>query len=287
MTFVLQGAGDPIEIDPNKPARIIGERINPSGRSRLRQALLEGDWGYVAAEARRQVEAGADVVDVNVGGKGIDEKAALPKAVEAVASAVTAPLSIDTRDPLALLAALEVCPGRPLVNSVGGEKRILAENLPLVAERGLPVIVLCMGQEGIPPHVDGRLEVAHQVLDIAVRIGIDEEDVVFDPLILTVGADDQAARVALETIHRLRQEFPNNSITGGISNVSFGMPDRPSLNASYMTAAIVLGMSIPITDPTSTRLRAAVLAADVFLGRDRRTRSYMQFLRQTTVQARV
>lgn len=284
MTTVLQGRGDPIEIDPNGPARIIGERINPSGRSRLRQALLDGDWDYVSAEARRQVETGADVVDVNVGGKGIDEKAVLPKAVEAVASAVTAPLSIDTRDPQALLAALAVCPGRPLVNSIGGENKILTENLPLVAERGLPVIVLCMGQEGIPANADGRLKVAHQVLDAAIRAGMKEEDVIFDPLVLTVGADDQAARAALETIRRLRQEFPNNSITGGASNVSFGMPDRPSLNASFLTASCVLGMNLPITDPTSPQLRAAVLAADVFIGRDRRTRRYMQHYRQVSAQ---
>lgn len=284
MTFVLQGRGGPIEIDPHGPARIIGERINPSGRSRLRQALLESDWEYVSAEARRQVEAGADVVDVNVGGKGIDEKAALPRAVEAVASAVTAPLSIDTRNPQALLAALAVCPGRPLVNSIGGEKKILAENLPIVAEHGLPVIVLCMGQEGISSSADGRLKVAHQVLDAAIQSGMKEEDVIFDPLVMTVGADDQAARVTLETIRRLRQEFPNNSITGGVSNVSFDMPDRPSLNASFLTAVCMLGMNLPITDPTNAQLRAAALAADIFLGRDRRTRRYMQHYRQVTAQ---
>jgi len=282
MTFVLQGRGDPLEIDPNGSARIIGERINPSGRSRLRQALLEGDWEYVAAEARRQVEAGADVVDVNVGGKGIDEKAALPRAVEAVASAVTAPLSIDTRDPQALLAALDVCPGRPLVNSIGGEEKILAENLPIITERGLPVIVLCMGQEGIPADADGRLRVAHQVLDAAIRAGMKEEDVIFDPLVMTVGADDQAARVALESVRRLKEEFSRNSITGGASNVSFGMPDRTTLNASFLTIACVLGMNIPITDPTNPQLRAALRTADIFLGRDRRLRRYMQHFRQTT-----
>lgn len=284
MTTLVQGKGDPIEIDPNGPVRIIGERINPSGRSRLRHALLEGDWEYVAAEARRQVEAGADVVDVNVGGKGIDEKAALPKAVEAVANAVTAPLSIDTRDPQALLAALAVCPGRPIVNSIGGEEKILAENLPIIAERGLPVIVLCMGQEGIPSSADGRLKVAHQVLDAAIRVGMKEEDVILDPLVMTVGADDQAARVALETIRCLRHEFPNNSITGGVSNVSFGMPDRPSLNANFLTAVCVLGMNIPITDPTNIQLRAAGLTADIFLGRDLRTRRYMQHFRQVSTQ---
>jgi 5-methyltetrahydrofolate--homocysteine methyltransferase len=280
VTTIVQGTGNPIEIDPHGLARIIGERINPSGRSNLRQALIEGNWEYVAGEARRQVEAGAEIIDINVGGKGIDEVVVLPQAARVVFEAVDVPLAIDTRIPAALEAALAVCPGRPLVNSIGGEKKILAENLPIVAEHGLPVIVLCMGQEGIPKDAEGRLRVAGQVLEVAVQAGIQAEDVIFDPLVLTVGADDQAARVALETIRLLRQEFPRNNITGGTSNVSFGMPDRPAINASFLTAAAVLGMNLPITDPTNAQLRAALLIVDVLLGRDRRTRRFMQYVRQ-------
>lgn len=283
MTTTLKGSGEPIEIDPGDCNRIIGERINPSGRSKLRQALLEGNWDYIAAEARKQVESGADIIDVNVGGKGVDEVVALPQAVRIVSEAVDVPLAIDTRIPAALEAALAVCPGRPLINSIGGEKKILAENLPVVAEHKLPVIVLCMGQEGIPKDAEGRLMVARQVLDEALRAGIREEDVIFDPLVLTVGADDQAARIALETVRRLREEFPQNNITGGTSNVSFGMPDRPVINASFLTAAAILGMNLPITDPTNVQLRSALLIADVFLGRDRRTRSYMRYIRQKGV----
>ena len=281
MTSILQGTGGPLEIGPGSPSRIIGERINPSGRSKLRQALLDRDWEYIAAQARRQVEAGADVIDVNVGGKGIDEVAVLPEVVRVVAQTVSVPLSIDTRIPAALEAALSVCPGRPLVNSIGGEKKILAENLPIVAAHGVPVIVLCMGPEGIPNNADDRLRIAHQILETAVHAGVKAEDVWFDPLVMTVGADDQAARVALETVRRLRAEFPNNNITGGASNVSFGMPERASINASFLTAAAVLGMNVPITDPTNPSLRAALLLADVFLGRDKRTRRYMQYIRQT------
>jgi 5-methyltetrahydrofolate--homocysteine methyltransferase len=279
MATNLQGTGSPLELKPADPVRIIGERINPSGKSRLQRALLERDWAYIVDEAKRQVEAGADIVDVNVGGKGIDELALLPEVVRVVSEAVSVPLSIDTRLPSALAAALRVCPGRPLVNSIGGEKKVLAENLPIVAERGAAVIALCMGQEGIPNDVEGRLRAAHQVMEAAVKAGMREQDILFDPLIMTVGAEDQAARVALETVQRLRIEFPDNNITGGASNVSFGMPDRPSLNASFLTAACVMGMNIPITDPTNIQLRAAVLTADVFLGRDRRTRRYMQFFR--------
>lgn len=281
MTTILKGSGDQIEIDPGSPVRIIGERINPSGRSKLRQALLDGNWEYIAAEARCQVEAGAEIIDVNVGGKGIDEVVALPQAVRVVSEAVDVPLAIDTRIPAALEAALAVCPGRPLVNSIGGEKKILAENLPIVAEHGLPVIVLCMGQEGIPKEAEGRLKAAGQVLEAAVRAGIREEDVVFDPLVLTVGADDQAVRVALEAIRLLRQEFPRNNITGGTSNVSFGMPDRSPINASFLAVACTLGMNIPITDPMNPQLRSAHLAANIFLGRDQRTRQYMRHFRES------
>ena len=280
MTTILKGTGDSIEIDPGGPIRIVGERINPSGRSKLRQALMDGNWEYIAAEARSQVEAGADIIDINVGGKSIDEVVVLPQAVRVVSEAVDVPLAIDTRLPAALEAALAICPGRPLINSIGGERKILAENLPLVAEHKLPVIVLCMGQEGIPKDAEGRLVVARQVLEEALRAGIREEDVIFDPLVLTVGADDQAARVALETVRRLREEFPHNNITGGTSNVSFGMPDRPIINASFLSAATILGMNLPITDPTNGQLRAGLLIADIFLGRDRRTRRFMQYVRQ-------
>ena len=280
MTTILQGRGSPVELNARGAARIIGERINPSGRSRLRQALLDRNWAYLADEARRQIEAGADIIDVNVGGKGLDEASLLPEAVRAVAEAVSAPLAIDTRNPAALRAALAACPGRPLVNSIGAEDKILAENLPIAAEHGLPVIGLCMGQEGIPPTAGDRLKIAHRILEAAVRRGVKEEDVIFDPLVMTVGADDQAGRIVLETIRLLRSEFPNNNLTGGASNISFGMPDRLAVSARFLTVASVLGMNLPITDPTQVQLRSALLMADVFMGHDRRVRRYVQFFRQ-------
>ncbi len=279
MSTVLQGHDSPISISPGDPARIIGERINPSGRKTLRQALLDGTWDYVVREAIKQVEAGADVLDVNVGGKGIDETVVLPEAVKRISEAVSVPLSLDTRIPAALEAALAICPGRPLVNSIGGEDKILEENLPIIANFHVPVIVLCMGQEGIPDNADDRLRIAHKVLDAAVRAGVAENDLILDPLVMTVGADDQAARVALETTRGLRREFPNNNITGGASNVSFGMPARPIINAHFLSAAVTLGMNIPITDPTDPQLKFAVLCGNIFLGRDRKTRNYLRHYR--------
>ena len=281
MSTVFQGCGSPVTIGPGDPAHIIGERINPSGRKALRQALLDGAWEVVTREALKQVEAGADILDVNVGGKGIDEVVLLPETVKRVTEVVDVPLSIDTRVPAALEGALKVCPGRPLVNSIGGEDKILAENLPIIAAFGVPVIVLCMGQEGIPNNADDRLKVAHKVLNAAVSVGVAENDVILDPLVMTVGADDQAARVALETTRRLREEFPNNNITGGASNVSFGMPARPILNAHFLSAAFTLGMNMPITDPTDPNLRFALLSGNIFLGRDRKTRTFMGYYRAT------
>lgn len=281
MTLGLQGTGEPISIDPAGAARIIGERINPSGRVKLRQALLDGDWDFVTQEALMQVEAGADILDVNVGGKGIDEASVLPEAVKRIAEVVDVPLSIDTRVPAALEATLKICPGRPLVNSIGGEDKILAENLPIIAEHNVPVIVLCMGQAGIPDNSEDRLRIAYQVLDKVVQVGISEKDVVFDPLVMTVGADDQAARVALETTRRLREEFPDNNITGGASNISFGMPARSILNAHFLSIAFTLGMNMPITDPTDQALRFGLLSGNIFLGRDRRMRDYLRYYRVT------
>jgi len=279
MTVLLKGKGDPLSLDPFGQIRVIGERINPSGRKRLQQALASRDWAYVAAEAQRQVEAGADIIDVNAGGIGIDEVAILPEVVRAVTEAVSVPLCIDTRVPAALEAALAVSSGRPLVNSISGERAALENILPIVAGRGLPVIALCIGPGGIPGSAEERVKVAHQILEAALRAGVKSEDVLFDPIVMSVGADDQAARVTLETIQRLRQEFPEHSITGGSSNVSFGMPARAMLNTSFIAVAAVLGMNVPITDVTYPELRFALLAADIFLGRDKRTRRFVRHLR--------
>jgi 5-methyltetrahydrofolate--homocysteine methyltransferase len=282
MSVELKGTGEPLQIDPSGPVRIIGERINPSGRKKLRQALLEGDWGYVCEEAVRQVQAGAAILDVNVGGKDMDEATLQPEAVRRISAAVDVPLSIDTRIPDALESALAACPGRPLVNSIGGEDKILAENLPIVAAHHVPVIALCMGQEGIPTNTEDRLRAAHHVLDAAVKAGVAEGDVIFDPLVMTVGADDQAARTALDTTRRLREEFPLNNLTAGASNVSFGVPSRPALNAHFLGMLCTLGLNMPITDPTDPQLRFALVCSNIFSGRDRKLREYMRYYRQQT-----
>ena len=275
----LEGRGKCLEIDPQGRAYIIAERINPSGREDLRQQLLDGKFDLAIAEAKCQVAAGADIIDINVGGKGVDETAVLAMVVAAVSDAVEVPLCIDTRVPEALKKALEVCPGRPLVNSISAEKKVLVEILPIVAAYELPVVALCMGQDGIPPDVDGRLRNAEHCLEAAIRLGIKEEDVVFDPLVMTVGANDHAGVVVLETIERLRASFPKNSITGGASNISYGMPQRRALDASFLAVAFSMGMNMPITDPTNANLIYALLSTNIFLGRDRKSKHFMRSYR--------
>lgn len=231
------------------------------------------------AEAKHQAEAGADIIDVNVGGKGIDEVAVLPRAVAAVSEAVQVPLCIDTLDPEALKMSLAVCPGRPLVNSISAGTKAVDEILPIVADYGLPVVALCMGQEGIPSEVDGRLRNAERCLEAAIKAGIREEDVVLDPLVMTVGANDRAGIVVLETIEQLRAKFPKNCISGGASNISYGMPERRALNASFLAVAFKMGMNMPITDPTDAALIFALLSTNIFLGRDRNSKYFMRSYR--------
>ncbi|MGQ9675620.1 MAG: dihydropteroate synthase [Chloroflexota bacterium] len=279
MATTLQGRGAQVNIAPGGRTYVIGERINPTGKKRLARALAAKDWGYVQAEATRQVAAGADIIDINVGAPGLDEVTLLPEAVRAITEVIDAPLALDTRNAQALAAALEVCPGRPLVNSVSGERKDLDELLPLIAERGLPMIALCMSDEGIPKDARTRIRIAHQICDAAAARGVALRDIIVDPLVMTVGADDQAGAVALETIRLIATEL-GTSITGGASNISFGLPERSRLGAAFLTLAIAAGMNCPITDPTDETLRYAILGADLVLGRDSYARAYLKYYRQ-------
>jgi 5-methyltetrahydrofolate--homocysteine methyltransferase len=276
METVLQGKNSIVRIGPELPTVIIGERINPTGKERLARALSAGDLSLVREMAQAQVEAGAAVLDVNVGVAGVDEVALLPCAVEAVFDVADVPVCVDTPDPQALAAALAICPGKPLVNSVNGEEERLDAVLPLVAERGAAVIGLLMDDDGIPPTPEQRLAVAHKIRDRATGLGIPAEDIIFDPLVLAVGAEPQAGQVALETIRLLRTELDAN-ITAGASNVSFGMPERGLLNRAFMAMAIACGVNCPISHPA--HLCDTILAADVLLGRDEYGMRYIKACR--------
>lgn len=270
METILKSAKKTVVISPEKPTVLIGERINPTGKRRLAAALAEGDLEIIRKEAEAQVEAGADVLDVNVGAAGVDEVDLLPRAVRLVMETVKVPVCIDTANLEALHAALavhkEIAPeGKPLINSVNGEEARLESVLPLVVEYKAAVICLAMDDDGIPPTAERRLAVARKIVERAEPLGIPREDLVVDCLALTVGADSRAGLVTLEAIRMVREELGVN-MTLGASNVSFGLPEREVVNWAFLTLAIQNGVNCPIVD--AAKVRPAILATDLLLGRD-------------------
>ncbi|OIO89762.1 MAG: hypothetical protein AUK02_02040 [Anaerolineae bacterium CG2_30_58_95] len=207
----------------------------------------------------------------------MDEVAMMPKVVALVASVTDVPLCLDSGNPEVLAAGLAAAPGKPLVNSVSGEEKRLVGVLPIVKERGAAVIGLTMDDNGIPKTAEERLAVAEKILERAARLGIPPEDVIIDPLVLTVGSDSQAALVTLQTIELLRKNFGVN-INLGASNVSFGLPDRLTVNQAFLALAIQMGATCSITDPL--KLGATVKAADLLLGRDDYAMRYIKYFRQ-------
>jgi len=254
-------------INRDRPTVVIGERINPTGRKQVLAAFAAGDFEIARTDALAQVEAGADMLDVNAGVPGADEPALLKQVLQTVMAATDVPLCIDTADPVALDAALSLYTGKALVNSCNGEERSLKAVLPIVRAHGAAVIGLCMDDDGIPETPEARLAVAGKIIERAGKLGIPIEDVVIDPLALTMGADSHAGRIALDTIELLIEKLGVN-ITMGASNISFGMPDRPYINSAFIAMAIHAGMTCPITNPLVTQVITAVLAADLAMGRD-------------------
>jgi 5-methyltetrahydrofolate--homocysteine methyltransferase len=261
----VAGASREVLISYDLPTVLIGERINPTGKKRLAEALRAGDLSVAVEEGLGQVAAGADILDVNVGATGVDELEMLPRVVEALAGAVDVPLCLDSHNLKALRASLDLCPGRPIVNSVTGEESSLAEILPLVKEYGVPVIGLCLDDSGIPQTVEGRVAVAHKIVSRAEALGIPREDIIIDCLTLTLGANPKGGAVTLETVERVRAELGVNQ-TQGASNISHGLPNRPALNAAFLAIAIKAGLTCPTVD--AAQVRTAVLAADLVMGRD-------------------
>ena len=282
MQTVLKGMGKRLVIGHGRPTVILGERINPTGKKKLATTLLAGDLEMVRKEALSQVEAGADLLDVNVGAAGVDEVDLLPKAVKLVMETVDVPICIDTPDGEALSAALalhkEQNPdGKPLVNSVNGEEASLTRVLPLVAEYGTAVIGLCMDDDGIPDTPEKRLAVARKIVDRAEKHGIGREDILIDCLALTVGADSKAGWITLEAIRMVKEELGVN-MTLGASNISFGLPDRETLNGAFLAMAIERGLNCPIVD--AAKVRHYILAADLALGRDDYAMRYLKAYRK-------
>lgn len=278
METILVGRKTTVTISPESPTVIIGERINPTGKKKLAEALRNGDMDYVCQQALLQMQQGAQVIDVNVGAVGVDEEAVLPRAVETVAEATGLPISIDSPHEKALPAALRICRGKPLINSVTGEEASLARVLPLVKEYEASVIALTMDDDGIPDTSEGRLRIADKIVSHAAQLGIDPSRILVDCLTLTVGADHHAAMVTLGAIRLVREKLGVNCALGA-SNVSHGLPDREAINNYFVAAAILAGVHAPIVDPG--KIRQAVVIGDLLAGHDEYAMNYLQYYRAT------
>ena len=274
----VSSATKEVIIGDEKPTVLIGERINPTGRKKLAAALRTGNLELVRQEALSQVQAGADILDVNVGVADIDEVSLLPQAVQVVMDAVDVPLCIDSTNYQALEAALKVYQGKPLINSVNGEESSLTKVLPLVKKYGAAVVGLTIDDEGIPNSAERRVDVAHKIVARAEAQGIPREDVIIDCLVMTVGAESSAGQVVLETIRRVKAELGVN-LTMGASNISFGLPARELINNAFLTAAIAAGVTCPIVNAAKAYL--STVATDLILGRDKFAMRYLKAYRSS------
>ena len=277
METKLTSATKQVIISPERPTVLIGERINPTGKKKLTEALQNGDLDLVRKEALAQVQAGADVLDINVGAIGVDEAVLLPRAVQAVMDTVDVPLCLDSANPAALEEALRIYRGKALVNSVTGQEHSLSKTLPSVKRYGAAVIGLTMDENGIPDDAGQRLTIARRIVEYAEAMNIAREDIIIDCLALAVGADTEAALAAIENIRTIRAQLGVN-LTLGVSNVSFGLPDRNLINSAFVTIAIAMGVNCPIVDVAE--MRPAILAADLILGRDKYAMRYIKAYQQ-------
>ena len=278
MKTILGSRIKEVIINTEGPVIIIGECINPTRRKKLVLTLQNGDFEYVFELARSQIDAGADILDVNVGFPGVDDAKLLPETVIKLQSQFDIPLCLDSPNPQAIEAALKVIEGKCLINSVNGEEKSMNAILPIIKEYGAAVIGLTMDDDGITNDPYKRLAIAEKILERAVRLGIKEEDVIIDPLAMAVSADPRACIVTLETIRLVHEKLGLN-ITQGASNISFGLPDREILNIAHMILSIKNGVTCPIANPE--KITAAVRAADLILGHDDFAMRFIEYSQRT------
>ena len=259
---------------PITGVRPIGERINPTGKKRLQQALLAGDLDYVTGLALQQKDAGAAILDVNVGYPGVDEVALLPRVVKHLQAVIDLPLQLDSVNPDALEAALRVYNGKPAVNSVNGDEKNMARILPLVKKYGAAVVGLAMDEKGLPASCGERLDIARRILERARACGIPKEDVWIDCLTLTVSAQQRQAAETLEALRRVREELGLQTVLG-VSNISFGLPNRVLMTQTFLTQAMAAGLTLPIINPNQREIMDAIAAHRVLSGEDVDSRDYV------------
>ena len=279
MDTILKSHAQTVVIGPQRPIVIIGERINPTGRKKMSRAIEEGNFTLIQAEAVRQVKEGAHALDVNVGVSGIDEPKMMKEAIMAISEVCDVPLCIDSALPKALEEGLRVYEGKALVNSVNGENRKLEKVLPIVKAHGAAVIGLTMDDSGIPKEAIKRFEIARKIVEAAEDAGIPREDVIIDPLAMAVSSDDRAAIETLKALQLIRDNLGVNQ-TLGVSNISFGLPERSATNAVFLTMAALNGLTCPIMDPTIWEVRRAILFNDLLLGKDEFCMNYIETYRE-------
>jgi 5-methyltetrahydrofolate--homocysteine methyltransferase len=265
MKTVLSGRSKEVIIDTEGPVVIIGECINPTRRKKLVTTLQERNFEYMLSLAKSQIEALAEVLDVNVGFPGVVDEVLLPEAVIALQNNFDIPLCLDSPNPKAIEAALKVAKGKCLINSVNAEEASLQRLLPIAREYGAAIIGLVLDDDGITNDPEKRLIIAEKIIERAVRAGLREEDVIIDPMAMAVSAEPDACRITLETIRLVHTKLGHN-ITQGSSNISFGLPNRENINSAFMAMSIMYGLTCPIANPE--KITGIVRATDLVLGRD-------------------
>ena len=253
---------------------VVGERINPTGKKRFQQALREGDMDYILEQAVSQSEAGAQVLDVNVGAPGVDEPAVMEQVVKALQSVVSLPLQLDSSHAEALERGLRVYNGKPIVNSVNGEQDTLERILPLCKKYGAAVVGLAIDERGIRPSADERFAIAKHITETALSYGIPREDIYIDCLTLTASAQQQDVLATVQALARCKKELGVRTILG-VSNISFGLPCRPYLNTTFLTMAMYAGLDLAIMNPSSEEMMAAVYSYNVLTNRDKQSMAYI------------
>lgn len=288
-TILRSKTGVEAVISPEHPFVVIGERINPTGRKALAAELLVGNFERVKADALAQVQAGAQVLDVNAG-LGVAnahelEPEVMVQAIEAVQSVVDVPLSIDSSVVGALVAGLRAAGGKPLINSVTGEEERMEKVFPLVAEYKCAVIAISNDETGISTDPNVRFEVAKKIVGRAATYGIPAEDILIDPLVMPAGAVHGAGKAVIDLVHRIAAELGCNTACGA-SNVSFGLPDREAINANFLAMLIAAGMTSAITNPLKPELKKAWMAADMLMGHDPDCMRWLRYQRQLAREAK-
>ncbi len=284
MVTILTSRGREVVVSIDRPFVIIGERINPTGRKVLAAEMKEGRMDRVRADAIAQVAAGAHMLDINAGIPQLDEAALLVAAIKAVAEVTDVPICIDSSIIEALEAGLSAYEGKALVNSVTAEEERMERILPLVKKHGAAVIGMANDETGISMIPEERVALARRIIERAADYGIPQKDVIIDPIAMTVAADPTCGLITLETMRLIRDQLGNN-MTCGASNVSFGLPDRATVNAAFLPLAMHAGLTCAITNPLVPEVRRAVLAGDLLLGHDEYAMRWIAGYRAEVAQA--